>query len=1088
MDYEDHSHVRLPSVESTDDPVFTPQSSTTFSPKIPASLPDLKPDVPIPSIEPPTPGLFELPDTSNPRILASFSTYENFVDTFKEVNLSPANNGSQLFRFGQKKELSPFTFRSIHNTTPEPTARVVQVTTQNLISRSGSGPGPGSEHSRYVSSSRAELPSVDQTSVNVVTPQATKRRASSAPVQPPVCDRLPRPARYDTNDETPPEDEPYFNKDFQRALQAGKSIAQQIGSVLGICELARDRESQVFSMIQTANELSQFDAPSVCKIGIVGDSGVGKSSLINSLLDETDLARTAGLGAACTSVVTEYRLRKRGQSAKYTIEIDHMTDVEIEEQLRELIWSYRNFHLSDLDDKGFTADEQKRLEDQSKLAWDTLKAAFGSRRELTEEYLKDPSAGAEERIQQQLRLWTNGLQWPVDSLQSGWLGSADTVEECNRKTQQFLTGNLWPFIKVMRIFLRSQVLKSGAILTDLPGFHDSNNARIKAAEDYMYECDEIFVVADIARVGTNKNVEMILEKSLGRNLKSGRPSQGIALVCTKSEVPILMSAPMEESVLTALQDLDVDEVRKKFFADNRCENAAKVTLLERIVEEAEIDNEMEGALRRRDEAQEELDYLYMTARNDYIEKFVRSTHAKMLGTRPLSVFCVSNKIYKKNRLRANVHNLSMRGSGIPALRKHCHKIPAQAQFRIGHNFLTVNLKSLVQQVQLWLVGGSQETMSNDATVQRLLKTLQDDLKMVLGNYQGRSLATFLSNLNLPSLPEYLWGCASQTKFLCNLKSRNASEAIHAAGETQKGTSSDIMIQPMGNNLGNWTENALEVSYTWIEYHPSKQLKYLASFSATDMPEAQVGCFCRRYGSWGSPKVLFREWNQDLIDSMVDDMSSWWNLYADMSIANVADLENQILGLLDGLISQVKDFQGAPLFADSLTTMNDSVKYLFVKVKEVARIQINSIRRDASRNHQSSYIFEEMRPSYRACMEDSAKSRGDGVTARRLACLRQAIGSDRNPILFSAIRSRLQNDLFELAADTADILDSEIKNILTLIEHNIEMLRGTEAKVLAKNGNFLERLGRVAAGVLREMENIMDIAAQVMREAKEHGYY
>lgn len=127
-----------------------------------------------------------------------------------------------------------------------------------------------------------------------------------------------------------------------------------------------------------------------------------------------------------------------------------MTDVEIEEQLRELLWSYRNFHLSDLDDKGLTADEQKRLEKQSKLAWDTLKAAFGSRRELTEEYLKDSSAGAEERIQHQLRLWTKGLQWPGDSLQSGWLGSADTVEECNRKTQQFLTGNLWPFIKVIR--------------------------------------------------------------------------------------------------------------------------------------------------------------------------------------------------------------------------------------------------------------------------------------------------------------------------------------------------------------------------------------------------------------------------------------------------------------------------------------------------------------------------------------------------------------------------------------------------------------------------------------------------------------
>ena len=62
---------------------------------------------------------------------------------------------------------------------------------------------------------------------------------------------------------------------------------------------------------------------------------------------------------------------------------------------------------------------------------------------------------------------------------------------------------------------------------------------------------------------------------------------------------------MEETNLTSLQDLDVDEVRKKFFADSRSENTAKVTLLERIVEEAEIDDEMEGALRRRDQAQEE---------------------------------------------------------------------------------------------------------------------------------------------------------------------------------------------------------------------------------------------------------------------------------------------------------------------------------------------------------------------------------------------------------------------------------------------------------------------------------------------------
>ena len=76
----------------------------------------------------------------------------------------------------------------------------------------------------------------------------------------------------------------------------------------------------------------------------------------------------------------------------------------------------------------------------------------------------------------------------------------------------------------------------------LSGFHDANQARVKAAENYMYNCDEVFVVADIKRVSTNKNVEDILKKNLGNNFRNGRASQGIALICTGSEVSTLLIA------------------------------------------------------------------------------------------------------------------------------------------------------------------------------------------------------------------------------------------------------------------------------------------------------------------------------------------------------------------------------------------------------------------------------------------------------------------------------------------------------------------------------------------------------------------
>jgi hypothetical protein len=163
-----------------------------------------------------------------------------------------------------------------------------------------------------------------------------------------------------------------------------------------------------------------------------------------------------------------------------------MTNSEIDEQLRELFWSYRCFHISNLDSKEMTMDQQQLLEKRSKLAWDTLQAAFGSKEGLTEAYLKDISSGADERIRLQLITWTKELQWPEGFNESMWRASANTVEEVQKKMEQSLSGSLWPFITVVRylkgcnkrvccanrfgrVFLSSQVLKSGAVLADLPG-------------------------------------------------------------------------------------------------------------------------------------------------------------------------------------------------------------------------------------------------------------------------------------------------------------------------------------------------------------------------------------------------------------------------------------------------------------------------------------------------------------------------------------------------------------------------------------------------------------------------------------------
>lgn len=63
-----------------------------------------------------------------------------------------------------------------------------------------------------------------------------------------------------------------------------------------------------------------------------------------------------------------------------------------------------------------------------------------------------------------------------------------------------------------------------------------NTARMRVAEMRLKHCDEIFLVTELNRAITNQGVEDILLRQLGRNFSSLQRKQGVAIICTKSEV------------------------------------------------------------------------------------------------------------------------------------------------------------------------------------------------------------------------------------------------------------------------------------------------------------------------------------------------------------------------------------------------------------------------------------------------------------------------------------------------------------------------------------------------------------------------
>jgi hypothetical protein len=139
------------------------------------------------------------------------------------------------------------------------------------------------------------------------------------------------------------------------------------------------------------------------------------------------------------------------------------------------------------------------------------------------------------------------------------------------------------------------------------------------------------------------------------------------------------------------------------------------------------------------------------------------------------------------------------------------------------------------------------------------------------------------------------------------------------------------VYSLAVNLGRWTQEALDASSMWgsVSKHNPESILHTDSFSITivsskttqkSLPtyilEAQIAGFCRNYGSWGSPKVEFTEWNVELIESMVDTMAPWWESHAERSADTLVELQKTILKLLDGLMSQVRGISGRYLLGNN----------------------------------------------------------------------------------------------------------------------------------------------------------------------------
>ncbi|PIB00380.1 hypothetical protein CB0940_01806 [Cercospora beticola] len=271
-------------------------------------------------------------------------------------------------------------------------------------------------------------------------------------------------------------------------------------------------------------------------VGVVGNTGAGKSSVINAMLDEERLVPTNCM-RACTAVVTELSYNhSTDERAKYRAEIEFIKPEEWQKELNVLFQEA-------FDESGKVSAEVSNQDSEAGVAYAKIRAVYfkKTREMLARSSIK--SLMADKKVQSVLGTTRKIVSPDVKSFYEKLQQVIDSKEKGQEKRDK--NGNIthnvkrefehWPLIKVVKIYVKSPALSTGAVIVDLPGVHDSNAARAAVAEGYMKQCTGLWIVAPITRAVDDKAAKSLLGDTFKRQLKFDGTYSAVTFICSKTD-------------------------------------------------------------------------------------------------------------------------------------------------------------------------------------------------------------------------------------------------------------------------------------------------------------------------------------------------------------------------------------------------------------------------------------------------------------------------------------------------------------------------------------------------------------------------
>ncbi|TGO29755.1 hypothetical protein BPAE_0011g00270 [Botrytis paeoniae] len=369
-------------------------------------------------------------------------------------------------------------------------------------------------------------------------------------------------------------------------------------------------------------------------IGFLGGSGTGKSSVINALLNERYLLPVSDEEASTAVIVEVSYNHSDAPDCSYRASIEGVSESEIRKELYEdkAKWDSDIGRGEERD-----AEIMRRMQNTVKK----FKCVFP---EL--ESLNDWARTSVDKVL--ARDFPRYLMDKKRIIETGDLKEfASKIKpyiDTSKQKDGTVSVSFWPFVKVVRLFTKSSILKAGIVFVDLPGVHDTSAARNAISRKHMKNLNISCILAPSLRAATDEGANEILNSVHKRSMQFDGifNANSLFFVISKIDQSLHVNHYIEnheELKLRLAQDLEHRQNRDKRLKEINIELdgltsqlAKGMKILKKLDDKLQAMNGTEKASQKRKRDVDDVTEEYQSGRRELGDEE---------ATAPLQIFCVS---------------------------------------------------------------------------------------------------------------------------------------------------------------------------------------------------------------------------------------------------------------------------------------------------------------------------------------------------------------------------------------------------------------------------------------------------------------